>query len=492
MRPFYQFPFLIFHRNVFKLACAISFAFLAVNSAFATDKPNIVIILADDLGYGDVGCFNPESKIKTPNIDRLASEGIRFTDAHAPGAVCVPSRYGMMTGRYPFRGRMNPKAHAVIEPGRMTIASLLKQSGYTTAMVGKWHLGFDGGDKFDYAKPLRGGPVDCGFDSFFGIHASTDIPPYFYIQNDRAVVPATNHIAASNTPGWSPIQGAFWREGPIAPGMKLEEVMPTFTSKAVEQLEDLGSEKKPFFLYVAFPAPHTPWLPLKEFRGLSKADLYGDFVEQVDDSVGKILKALDKSGARKNTLVFFTSDNGPTWSPEDVERLGHSSAGNFRGMKGDAWEAGHRVPFIACWPGKIKANTKTDETISFTDFFATFAALNGTKLSDDAGEDSFNILPAIFGERRIQPIRAATISISSKGLLAIRQGNWKLINGAGSGGFTKYSGEKGEVGQLYNLAKDPSEKNNLWRNEPEIVQRLSALLEKYKTDGRSRPADRPK
>lgn len=446
------------------------------------------------MGYGDVGCFNPQAKVSTPNLDRLASEGIKFTDAHAPGAVCVPSRYGLMTGRYPFRNRNSPKDGVVIEAGRETVASLLKKNGYTTAMIGKWHLGFEGGDNFDYAKPLRGGPVDRGFDSFFGIHASTDIPPYFYIQNDRAVAPATNHIDASNTPDWSPIQGAFWREGKIAPGMKLEEVMPQFTSKAVETLGNFGkrSDKKPFFLYVAFTAPHTPWLPLEKFRGNNKAGLYGEWVAQVDDSVGKILKAIAATGERDNTLVFFTSDNGPTWYPEDVKRFGHSSAGNLRGMKGDAWEGGHREPFIARWPKKIKSGTKTDETISFTDFMATFAILTKSKLPDDAGEDSFNILPALLGEKREKPIREATVSLSSRGLLALRQGEWKLINGAGSGGFTKFSGEKGEVGQLYNLAKDPAEKNNLWQKEPEIAKRLSALLEKYQKDGRSRPLDSAK
>jgi arylsulfatase A-like enzyme len=465
------------------------FAGLLCGLARAADKPNIIIILADDMGYGDVRCFNPRAKVSTPNIDRLASEGIKFTDAHAAGAVCVPSRYGLMTGRYPFRGRMNPKAHAVIESGRMTIASLLKDAGYTTAMIGKWHLGFDGGDNFNYAKPLHGGPVDCGFDSFFGIHASTDIPPYFYIQNDRAVAPATNHIDASSTPGWSPIQGAFWREGKIAPGMKLEEVMPTFTSKAVQALEKFREDKskKPFFLYVAFTAPHTPWLPLEKFRGRGKAGLYGEWVAQVDDSVGRILKAIDATGARGNTLVFFTSDNGPTWYPEDVKRFGHSAAGQWRGMKGDAWEGGHREPFIARWPGKIKPGTESKETVCFTDFMATFAALTDSKLPDDAGEDSFNILPALLDEPRDKPIRDAMVSVSSKGLLAIRQGDWKLINGAGSGGFTKFRGEKGEVGQLYDLADDPGEKQNLWQKRPETVKRLSALLEKYQQDGRSRP-----
>jgi arylsulfatase A-like enzyme len=276
--------------------------------------------------------------------------------------------------------------------------------------------------------------------------------------------------------------------------MKLEEVMPTFTSKAVQALEKFREDKsaKPFFLYVAFSAPHTPWLPLEKFRGRGKAGLYGEWVAQVDESVGRILKAIDATGARKNTLVFFTSDNGPTWYPEDVKRFGHSAAGPWRGMKGDAWEGGHREPFIARWPGKIKPGTESKETICFTDFLATFAALTESKLSNDAGEDSFDILPALLSETRDKPIRDATISVSSKGLLAIRQGDWKLINGAGSGGFTKFRGEKGEVGQLYNLADDPGEKQNLWQKQPETVKRLSALLEKFQEDGRSRPMEKSK
>jgi arylsulfatase A len=478
--------------NSFRLAALSAVLFLSLTvlgAASAADQPNIVVILADDLGYGDVSCFNPESKINTPNIDRLANEGIKFTDAHSPGSVCIPSRYGLLTGRYPFRNNRNPKSGPVIEEGRLTVPALLKQNGYTTAMIGKWHLGFEGGDQFDYSKPLRGGPIDRGFDSFFGVHASTDIPPYFFIENDRAPVAATDRIEASNTPRWAPIQGAFWREGQIAPGMKLEEVMPRFTSKAVEWVDSYhkSGNKKPFFLYVAFTAPHTPWLPTKEFKGRSKADLYGDFVVQVDDAVGQILGAIEKAGVKKDTLVFFSSDNGPTWYPEDVQRLGHSSAGPWRGMKGDAWEAGHRVPFIARWPKKIKPGTKSAHMVSFTDLMATFADINGTKLPQDAGEDSFSFLPALLGKKK-QSAREGLTMTSSKGLLAIRDGDWKLINGIGSGGFTKTDGKvDGDArGQLYNLANDPAEKNNLWTREPEVEKRLSAALEKSKNAGRSR------
>lgn len=471
------------------------FAFLAKPAGVtAAEHPNILIILADDMGYGDVHKFNPDSKIPTPNIDRLADQGMRFTDAHAPGSVCVPSRYGLMTGRYPFRGTMRPQKGVVVEPGRMTIASLLKQQGYTTAMVGKWHLGFEGGDAFDYSKALRGGPVDRGFDSFFGLHASTDIPPYFFIKNDHCVAAPTIHIEAHNTPGWSPIQGAFWREGLIAPGMKLEEVVPRITSESISFIEQHSKSKKkePFFLYTAFTGPHTPWLPLVQYQGRTKVDLYGDFVTEVDDSVGKILKALERQGLSRNTLVFFSSDNGPVWFPENTQKFGHAAASIYRGMKGDAWEAGHRMPFIARWPGKIKAGTVSAQTICFTDFMATFAELTGAHLPKDAGEDSFSLLGTLLG-KQTKPVHETMIITSARGVTAIRQGPWKLIPELGSGGFTKPSKIKpvagGPTGQLYRLDKDPSEQDDLWLKEPAKVKELSALLEKYKQDGHTRPLE---
>ncbi len=475
---------------------AISASLLILPSARAADKappPNILLILADDLGYGDPACFNAKSKIKTPNLDGLAREGMRFTDAHASGAVCVPSRYGLLTGRYPFRiqGNRNPAKGPLIDKDRATIASLLRGKGYATAMIGKWHQGFEGGDAFAYDKVLRGGPVDHGFESFFGQHASLDIPPYFFIDNDRCVQAATKTIAASSTPGWSPIQGAFWREGAIAPDFKHADVMPTYTRKAIEFLErrGKGKEEKPFFLYFACTAPHTPWLPRQAFQEKSKAGLYGDFVEDLDDAIGQVLAALKKAGLADNTLVIFTSDNGPVWYPADVEKYGHAANAGWRGMKGDALEGGHRMPFIARWPGKIAANATCDETICFTDLLATFAALTGTELPADAGEDSYNLLPLLRSEKHDKPLREATVVESSRGFLTIRQGEWKLIPKLGSGGFTKPAEEKpkeGEpAGQLYNLADDPGETKNLYADKPEIVKRLTALLEQYQKKGRS-------
>jgi arylsulfatase A-like enzyme len=460
-------------------------------AADTAKPPNVLVILADDMGYGDIGAFNAQSKIPTPNLDRLSKQGMRFTDAHAPGSVCIPSRYGLLTGRYLFRNPRKFNSESLIEPGRLTIASLLKRAGYTTAAVGKWHLSFDSGPNFDYRKPLRGGPVDRGFDSFFGLHASLDIPPYFLIDNDRPVAAPTEHIEASNSRGWSPIQGAFWRAGAIAPGFHHADILPLLTSKAVDYLKARRGKEQPFFLYVALTAPHTPWLPLEPFQNKSGAGAYGDFAMQVDDAVGRILAALDQAGQADRTLVFFTSDNGPVWFETDARRFGHRSASIYRGMKGDAWEGGHRMPFIARWPGKITPGTTSREVICFTDMLATFASLTGQSLPNEAGEDSFDILPALLGRTGSKPLREATIHQSSRGVLALRQGDWKLIQQLGSGGFSqpaRVAPKPGQpIGQLYNLADDPSEQKNLYAEHPEIVRRLTEILERYKRDGRSRP-----
>ena len=333
--------------------------------------------------------------------------------------------------------------------------------------------------------------MDHGFDSFFGQHASLDIPPYFFIHNDRCVEAASGRIVAGSSPDWSPIQGAFWREGDIAPGYKLPEVLGTYTRKAIDHLSHARDDKKPFFLYLAFTAPHTPWLPADAFRGRSQAGLYGDFVAQVDDATGQVLDALDKAGLAGETLVIFSSDNGPCWFAEDEAKFAHSANGGRRGMKGDAWEGGHRMPFIARWPGQVQPGAVSAETICFTDMLATFAALTGTKLPADAGEDSYNLLPVLLGEKRTAPLREATVVESSRGVLCIRRGDWKLIPELGSCGFTKPSKIKpvpgGPAGQLYNLAADPREQNNRWADEPQIVAELSALLQKYQDQPRSAP-----
>jgi arylsulfatase A len=453
--------------------------------AHAGAKPNIVFIMADDMGYGDPGCYNPDSRISTPNLDLLAKQGMRFTDAHSPAAVCVPTRYGLITGRYPLRMDGEHGA-SLIRPDRLTLGGLLQKNGYSTACIGKWHLGV-GGKNPDYSAPLQDGPIARGFDYYFGIPRSLDQPPYYYIENDRCVEPPTERIGDSNTEGMSKIQGEFWREGGIAPNFRHLDVLPTLTRKAVEYIDRRKSEdsESPFFLYLALPAPHTPWMPYGRFRGVSKAGMYGDYVAQVDDTVGQVMTTLNRAGMTDSTLFMFTSDNGPVWYKTDVEKYGHKSVHMLRGMKGDAWEGGHRMPFIARWPGEIQKNSTSDEIICHTDMMATFAAMLGDKLPQGEGRDSYNIMPALRGERTGRPVRDELVVGSSRKFLAIRQGPWKLIPQLGSGGFSEPRSEDpqpgGPQGQLYNLDDDIGETNNLWMERPDIVERLSTLLAKYKS-----------
>ena len=464
-----------------RLLLALLLAALA-RPALAAGPPHIVVILVDDMGYGDLRSYNPHSKIPTPHIDRLAAEGIRFTDAHAPGPLCHPSRYGLMTGRYPFRADISKwPTQPLVDEGQVTLPSLLRGAGYATAMVGKWHLGFA---EEGYDKPLRGGPVDRGFDSFFGIRASTDIPPYFYIRGDRAVTPPTGHIEA----GASPIQGAFWRAGGIAPDLKLGDVLPRFTDEAISVIEKRRGAEQPLMLYLAYPAPHTPWLPSPAFAGRSGAGLYGDFLMMVDHEIGRVLAALASAGMIDNTLLVFASDNGPVWFPADVARFGHDSAGGLRGMKADAWEAGHRMPFIVRWPGTVGAGSVCDQTVGFTDLLATLADVVGKSLPAGAGPDSFSFLPALKGGTfQRAPI---VMQSGSSGLMTIRSGRWKLIEGLGSGGFTKPAriepGPNDPAGQLYDLVADPAETTNRFAAEPGIVARLRTEMRRIVEAGRSR------
>ncbi len=450
-----------------------------------TDKryPNIVVILVDDMGYGDIGSYNSNSKIPTPHLDQLAKEGLKFTDAHASGPLCHVSRYGLITGRYPFRGQPHLwRKQPTIKADRPTIGSLLQGRGYHTSMVGKWHLGFK---EEGYDKPLTGGPADRGFHDYFGIRASTDIPPYFYIRDRKAVEPPSLKIKAKSTPGWTPIQGEFWRAGGIAPNLKLVEVLPRFTQEAIKVIETHGEKRKekPLFLYLAYPAPHTPWLPTKEFKGKSKADLYGDFMMMVDANIGQVLEALKKQGMEKETLVIFSSDNGPVWYEQDVKRFDHDSSGGLRGMKADAWEAGHRMPFIVKWPGKVKAGTSSDQLISFVDLFSTFRAIVGNPSIKNAPKDSQSFLPELLGTTRKETkSRNSLVVKSGRSHYSVRKGNWKLITGLGSGGFSKPSRIQpkpgGPKGQLYNLKEDLGETNNLYLKHPEIVKSLEAELER--------------
>ena len=484
---------------------------VAPSRAAEPPKPNLVYILADDLGYGDVGCYNPASKIPTPNIDRLAREGVRFTDAHSPSSVCTPTRYALLTGRYAWRTRLQqnvigPFSQPLIAEKQLTVAGLLRGQGYSTACLGKWHLGWgwpqarDDG-KRDFTKPIPDGPVTRGFDLYFG----TDVPnypPYCFLENYRTVgIPS---VAA-------PIgRDSFNIAGPMVLHWKLIEVLPELERRAVEYIEEAAKAEKPFFLYLPLTSPHYPVVPAPEFQGQSKAGDFGDFVVQTDHVVGQVLDALKRSGVAEKTLVIVTSDNGPEISGEvnpgaydRLEKFGHASMGTLRGAKRDAWEGGHRVPFVARWPGKIQAGGTCDETVCHVDLMATVAALFNVKLPADAGVDSVNILPALLGQPRNAPLREATVHHSGQGKFAIRRGDWVLIL-APTGDDNRKQGEpkwfqkdRGyephtEAGELFNLAADPAQKNNLYANQSAKVVELTALMKRYVTEGRSTPGPRQK
>lgn len=462
------------------------FASLALGAATAlraqSTLPNAVVVLADDLGYGDAACYNPDARFRTPHLDRLAREGVRFTDAHSPSSVCTPTRYGLLTGRYCWRGAMkqgvlNGYSPNLIEDGRETLATLARRRNYATGGFGKWHLGLGRAAKTDYAAEQTPSPNDHGFDEYFGIPASLDMPPYLFFRNRRAIELPTSTIPDNGAPP----RGPFWRGGPIAPSFRMEDVLPRCVEEACGFIAR-HANRRPFFTYVPLASPHTPWVPNQEFKGRSRAGLYGDFVQETDDAVGRILRQLERSGVHNNTLVIVTSDNGAPWSAPDVEASGgHRANGPLRGQKGDAYEGGHRVPFLARWPGRIPAGRTEAETICLTDLFATLATLLDVPLRPGMGEDSFNILPALLGEKRPAPIRPATIHHSSRAVYCLRAGDWKLIEALGSGGFSQPAVVEpqpgGPTGQLFNLRDDPAEQRNLWLERPAEVKRLQAMLD---------------
>jgi len=501
-------------------AClAVSLAAFAVQpgraAPHAPAPPNIVFILSDDLGYGDLGCYNKDSKIPTPNLDRLASEGMRFTDAHAPASVCSPTRYALLTGRYAWRtslqrGVLGPWGTPLVAPDRLTVASLLKQHGYATACIGKWRLGWDwptkdgqppsvGEDRLsnvDFTRPVTNGPTTRGFDQYFG----TDVPnypPYCYIDNDRTLgIPS------------EPNRPEFNRPGPMLPGWQWVDIMPGLTERAVNfiKVSAAASPRRPFFLYLPLTAPHYPVVPAAKYQGRSQAGDYGDFVAQVDDTVGQVLAALARAGVADDTLLIFTSDNGPEVTGEvrpgvydRARQFDHYSMGRLRGAKRDLWEGGHRVPFLARWPARIKPGLVSDETICHVDLLATVAAILRATLPDNAGEDSYNLLPALCAEGRDRPLREATVHHSGAGRFAIRKGDWVLIALPGGDDHGGTSGEPNWLKikrgyppddsgpALYDLRHDLAERSNLYAEQPEVVRELKTLLEKYIRDGRSTP-----
>ncbi len=492
---------------------------IACSHSFAADKPNVLIILADDLGYGDVQCYNPErGKIPTPGIDRLAAQGMRFTDAHTSSGVCSPTRYALLTGRYHWRSRLQQGIVSYLEeplivPDRLTLAGLLKQQGYRTAAIGKWHLGWDfqltaaerkllkshggkaGGDdeakiaandearsawQTIYSRQFRGGPITVGFDSYLG----TDVPnwpPYCFIENDRTVgIPSELLPAAALKKNQASLQG------PALAGWKLENILPTLTDRACEFITDAAKKPEPFFLYLPLTAPHTPISVAEPWRGKSNLNEYADFVMQTDATVARVLEALENSGAAGKTMVIFTSDNGcaPYIGAKELEEKGHFPSGPLRGYKADAWEGGHRVPFIVRWPGIIKPATRCDALVQQTDLMATLAETPSTKLPDTAGEDSVSLMPLLKGSDK--PTREYAISHASSGLPTLRKGSWKIIFGQKGGGFGGAPGVA-ETGQLYDLATDLGETKNLWAEKPELVTELTATMTRLVNEGRSTP-----
>ncbi len=515
-----------YHRCL--LTCLlVAVAFAQRSTAAEAALPNIVYILADDLGFGDVSCYNRESKIKTPHVDRLAAEGMRFTDAHTPSAVCTPTRYGIMTGRYAWRTRLKYRVldgfdPPLIDANRLTAPALLKQHGYHTACVGKWHLGMqwtdrDGrtvpavpidrksrprtGEDVDYASPTKGGPNERGFDFYFGISASLNMSPFCFLKNDRPVrLPILQQER---------IQTEFLSvdKGVRSPDFTIAGVMPRFAGEAVGYIEERAKSetKQPFFLYAPLSAPHLPLAPNAEYRGSSGAGEYGDFVVETDAFVGAVLETLDRTGLADNTLVIFTSDNGGLyhyWEPREaddvkhyrgskrgkyVQQFGHQGNAHLRGTKADIWEGGHRVPFVVRWPGKTPKAATSNELIELTDLIATCAAIVGAEIPAGMGEDSRNALPALTHVKPDKRVRDYAVHHSLWGEFAMRQGPWKLIMHRGSGGFTfprniDPGKDGGPPGQLYNLRDDPSETKNIWSKHPDIVKQLSTLLGEVRGD----------
>lgn len=477
---------------LFLLAVSMSFnAFSQAKKAKGT-QPNIIYILTDDLGIGDVSFYNAEGKIKTPNIDRLGNEGMSFNDVHSSSAVCTPSRYSVVTGRYAWRSTLKKSViygydDPLIDSSRLTVADLLRNDGYSTACIGKWHLGLgwtrnsSQKEDIDYTKNIQGGPNSLGFDYFYGLAASLDMPPFIYIENDHTV-------------GVPTVTKKWVRSGPAEKDFEAVNCVPDFTAKAVSYIKGQSDAKKPFFLYFTLPSPHTPIVPNDQFKGKSGLTEYGDYVLETDWAVGELLKALDDAKIAENTIVIFTSDNGfapyvlNTWN---VEALGHYPSMQYRGYKADIWEGGHRIPFLVRWPKEVKAKSTCNETVCLSDFMATVGAITNQTIPDNAAEDSYNILPYFKGESK-KVIREATVHHSIDGNFAIRQGKWKLEFAPGSGGWAAPRNaaavEEGLPAiQLYNLDTDIKEQHNVYKENPEVVKSLTALLQKYIDKGRSTP-----
>lgn len=475
-------------RSILPLAATLLVVLLPPLSATAAARPNIVFILADDMGFGDVQTLNPDSNIPTPNLNGLAAEGMAFTDAHTGSAVCTPTRYGLITGRYCWRSRLksgvlNGYSPPLIESERPTVASFLRANGYATGIVGKWHLGLgwqklpDSG--IDFTKPVTHGPKELGFGFSHIIPASLDFPPYVFIHDGRITAPTIEEQAAQPFP-------AFLRKGERGADLVMEDCLDDLLAQATGFIRRQAQAKdQPFFLYFPLTAPHKPVLPHPRFRGKSGLGPYGDFVIQVDWTVGEVLKALEEAGVRENTLVIYTSDNGSFMyrrdeNPDHVEDATvqayrpehHTSNGPLRGTKADIWEAGHRVPFLVRWPGRVPPATRCSTTICLTDFFATAADILGAEIPAGAAPDSFSFLPWLEGRRPAQP-RPPVIHHSGSGMFAIRDGQWKLVLGNGSGGREAPKGKSFQRPYpLFDLSVDLGELHDLAERHPSVARRL--------------------
>ncbi|TWU32329.1 sulfatase family protein [Novipirellula artificiosorum] len=484
----------------------------AMTAQAQAEQPNIVYILADDMGYGDVSACNPDSKIQTPNIDRLAREGMQFIDAHTNSSVCTPTRYGILTGRYCWRtekksGVLHGHSDHLIDPGRETVASFLKDQGYATACIGKWHLGMDwtsgdglkvnesSGKNVDFDQPIANGPLDRGFEYYFGISASLNHAPHAYVENRKALG-ELSWLEGNTARKERNING---KDGWVADNYHQAEVLSTFTEKTIDWLQQHHSDasQQPFFVYMPLSAPHAPIVPNENFQGKNPIGAYGDYCMEVDWVVGEVLNALEDLELTDNTLVIFTSDNGP--SPQaKLDRLqahGHYASANFRGLKGSLWEAGHRVPFLARWPAVVKPGTVSDQVICTTDLLATVGEMHNAKLPDHVGEDSVSFLPALQGKPIPGNTDRGVVHHSDSGVFAIRRGKWKVVFDP-AGGTRRNNPKDPPIKnpadiQLYDMEHDSGESTNLQAQHPEQVDALGRLLGEFVARGRSTPgADR--
>ncbi|WNC68206.1 arylsulfatase [Thalassotalea nanhaiensis] len=502
-----------------KLIFTLSVLFYTSLSLAADKQPNIVILYADDLGMGDLGSFNKnsanKSKIPTPNLDQLATQGLSFTDAHSSSAICTPSRYALLTGRYhwrKFHGIVKSFEPSVFDAKRLTLPEMLQKKGYTTAAIGKWHLGWDwdairkpnraqdgvGPDDFDWSKPIPDGPTAHGFDYYFG-DTVINFPPYVWIENDKVLqVPDT----MVDETLWKNKEGKMeYRKGPMITGWDPYENIPTTTQKGIEYITEKAKQDKPFFLYFAYPSPHAPIIPNDEFDNTSKAGPYGDLIVETDDSIGKLLAAIKAAGIEDTTLVIFSSDNGPEhYAYLRDEKFDHWSSGDFRGLKRDIYEGGHRVPTIVRWPDHVPKNTQTNELMSQIDFMATIANVVGFDLPDNAAEDSYNLLPLWTGESS-KGSRRSLVHNTFKDDYAIRSEGWTLID-AKSGNQNRrmqrfnysawqkkhgYVTDDNDKGQLFDMKSDAGQRNNIIEKHPEKANDLLKKLEQIQSQGFSAP-----